>query len=141
MEIVARRAIVKQHDIFDIYIIYRPKRARKVPAHMQGGDFVYASTSGGASKQEQLTDTEKKGKKGGFRLSNILPSPPKKGISAAGAPKKVQTQAHVMDDLPDVEEPSEYIPDKGYTATQPDETAPNHETDEDTSDGDWYALI
>ena len=113
------------------YLHCSPKRERKIPAHMQGGDFLYGSA--GAPKDEQQPNTiEKKGKKN-FQLSKILPSPSKKGSQS--------TKQASSEIVQDVSLPSNEKKRPRGDHYDQEESAEIQETDAETSDGDWYAFI
>jgi hypothetical protein len=107
---------------------FSPKRERKIPVHMQGGDFVYGSA--GAQDAQQPKSVDKSGKKGSFQLSKILPSPSKKIICQLS-----DDRLEVSELLPTEEKiQTEKVDKKDHT----DDAEEKKESDDETSDGDWY---
>ena len=109
----------------------RPKRERKIPLHMQGGDFLYGPA--GTQKESNNKKTvEKQEKKSDFKLSKILPSPNK--TLSSHTPKRNDGISKAQTDSS-----QELI---GDTSTQEkeDDVEEKTETEEETSDGDWYVL-
>ena len=101
---------------------------------MQGGDFFYDST--GISKDEQQQKSaEKRGKKGNFQLSKILPSPSKKRSEYTS---QIPSESLENDRLPDGSGDKQQAKNDHGDHTEVSEAA--QETDDETSDGDWYVF-
>ena len=102
---------------------------------MQGGDFVYVSA--GAQKDAQQPKlSERGGKKGNFQLSKILPSPTKKNSI-------VNTKVTVENVEP-VELQHEGDNEDALRNDELNQGQANEEkedTEEETSDGDWYDIL
>ena len=110
---------------------FRPKRERKMPLHMQGGDFVYGSS--GSQKDSLIKKTfEKQEKKSDFKLSKILPSPNK------NLPGNTQKR---NDEISKMTSDSRKEATDDSNALGNEDDVEEKETDEETSDGDWYAII
>ena len=94
---------------------------------MQGGDFVYGSA--GAQDAQQPKSADKRGKKGGFQLSKILPSPSNKNIG------RQSNDSLELAELPAVEAniQIEKVDKKDHT----DDTEERQDSEDETSDGDW----
>jgi len=107
---------------------FRPKRERKIPVHLQGGDFVYGSA--GAQDAQQPKSADKRGKKGSFQLSKILPSPSNKNMG------RLSNDRLELAELPATEKniQTEKVDKKDHT----DDTEEKQESDDETSDGEWY---
>ena len=95
---------------------------------MQGGDFVYGSA--GAQDAQQPKSVDKRGKKSSFQLSKILPSPGKKNIV------QLPDDPQVRSELPPSEESVQI--EKNDKNDQMDLAEEKKESDDETSDGDWY---
>ena len=110
----------------------RPKRERKIPLHMQGGDFLYGPA--GTQKESNNKKTvEKLEKKSDFKLSRILPSPNK--TLSSNTPKRNDEISKAQTDS------SQRIIDDTSTNEKEDDVEEKTETEEETSDGDWYVVL
>ena len=97
-----------------------------MPLHMQGGDFVYGSA--GTQKDLQSKKTiETTTKKSDFKLSKILPSPSKIVSSQTSKEDQKSSSDHC-----------EIMNSDVNADNSKDDTDDKKETDEETSDGDWY---
>ena len=95
---------------------------------MQGGDFVYGSA--GTQETQQAKPADKRGKKSSFQLSKILPSPSKKNV---GRPSNEQLESIEIQETHNNTRTSEV--EKKNQAEHAEE---KQDSDEDTTDGDWY---
>ena len=100
---------------------------------MQGGDFVYAET---ISKDGQQKDAEKRSKKPNFQLSKILPSPSKQRSEVIS---KILKETGQYD--PSADTSSDKRAAIGDHDNQEEVAEAVQETEDETSDGDWYVII
>ena len=113
-----------------IFLYYSPKRERKVPAHLQGGDFVCES-SGAQKEPQQSQVSEKRGKKSSFQLSKILPSPSKKKAGPLGEIESSNAQNESLNTP--IDHTLNHQTERAEDALQDKD-----ESGDDTSDGDLY---